>query len=195
MCFIPLTQTYYAPGWRWPYECHKAGLMNMIVKAAAQYGLCGGKVIWYKACTAKLHAYKYGFGGVSKQLNYICCSLMDFFSPLELMSELDFSMLWDWIKENSFFGQGFVLCWREVGNPLPSTTLKFHYKHRAQLFFGLIAVINRVCMWPHMKVNDHWQVEYEFGSCSCLLLVHLTVCKTLWYLYFHKGDNEGCWIN
>lgn len=39
MCFIFLTQTYYAPGWRWPYESHKAGLMNVIVKAAAQYGL------------------------------------------------------------------------------------------------------------------------------------------------------------
>lgn len=84
MCFIPLTQTYYAPGWRWPYESHKAGLMNMIVKAAAQHGLCGGKVIWYKACTAKIHAYKYGFGRVSKQPNYICCSLMDSFSPLEV---------------------------------------------------------------------------------------------------------------
>lgn len=39
MCFISLTQTYYAPGWRWPYESHKAGLMNVIVKAVAQYGL------------------------------------------------------------------------------------------------------------------------------------------------------------
>lgn len=67
----------------------------MIVKAAAQYGLFGGKVIWYKAHTAKMHAYKYDFGGVSKQLNYICCSLMGLFSPLEVMSELVFSMLWD----------------------------------------------------------------------------------------------------
>lgn len=38
-CFIFLIQTYNAPGWRWPYESHKAGLMNVIVKAAAQYGL------------------------------------------------------------------------------------------------------------------------------------------------------------
>lgn len=82
----------------------------MIVKAAAQYGLCGGKVIWYKACTAKIHAYKYGFGRVSKQLNYICCSLMDFFSPLEVMSGLVFNMLWYRIKENPFFVQGFALC-------------------------------------------------------------------------------------
>lgn len=42
MCFIFLTQTYYAPGWRWPYESHKAGLVNVIVKAGAR---SEGKVI------------------------------------------------------------------------------------------------------------------------------------------------------
>lgn len=59
MCFIPLTQTYYAPGWRWPYESHKAGLMNMIVKSCCSvWTQCEGKVIRQKACTTKMYAYK-----------------------------------------------------------------------------------------------------------------------------------------
>lgn len=68
----------------------------MIVKAAAQYGLSvKGRSFGKKACTAKMYAYKDVFGEVSKLLKYICCSQMDFFPPLEAISGLNFSMLWD----------------------------------------------------------------------------------------------------
>lgn len=49
--------------------------MNMIVKkSTAQYGLCGGERSFGRresACAAEMRAHKYGFGGVSEQLNYI----------------------------------------------------------------------------------------------------------------------------
>lgn len=59
MCFIPLTQTHYAPGWKWPYESHKPDLMNMSVKATAESGLfLRGRSFCSKACAAKMYAYK-----------------------------------------------------------------------------------------------------------------------------------------
>lgn len=136
MCFIPLTQTYYAPGWRWPYESHKAALMNMTVKSRCSvWTRCEGKVIWWKAWTAKMYAYKDVFGWVSKLLKYICCTLMDFLSPLEAISGLGFSVLWDWIKAKPFFVQAFVLCCLEVSTtPLPPAQ-KFHNKHNTAITY------------------------------------------------------------
>lgn len=157
----------------------KQGLMNMIVKtallsmdSAEEKGHLDG------ARTAKMHAHKYGFGGVSKQLNYICCcyycrchcSLMDFLPPR-----------WRWclswlsvrygteLKKSHSLVKDLFYAGVEVGNTWPSMALRIPLPAQsAIIFLALIAVANRARTWPHMKVNDHWQEEYESGICSCL---------------------------
>ena len=118
MCFIPLTQTYYAPGWRWPYESHKAGLMNMIVKTAAQYGLSlRGRSFGRKPALQKCMLIKMS-SVVSQLLKYVCCSLMDFPPSLETIGWVS-APCGTWIKANPFSGRGFVLCCHEVGTICP----------------------------------------------------------------------------
>lgn len=164
----------------------------MIVEAAAQYGLCGGKVIWYKACTAKMHPYKYGFGGVSKQLNYICCSLMDPLSPLEVMSELDFTTLWGWIKEK-------LILWSRI-----CFMLTWGGQHIVPKGFEIpLWAVSAIIFWCdcHHKLSVHvtphegkWLLTSGIWIWSLLLSPSssLNAWKTFWYLYFHERDNEGC---
>lgn len=175
--FISLTQTYYAPGWRWPYESHKAILVNMIVKADAQYGL---------------RVQREGHLVESMHRKNVClqrclwCSIqtavIDLLQPNRLLPATggDF---WGWIsvcygteltRTHSLVKDLFSWCC-EVGNTkspwLWNSIIRTQFWNYSPFWLHCRYKLS-VLVTPHVKVNKHWHVAHEF--CSSLLPVHLT---------------------
>lgn len=92
------------------------------------------------ACAAEMRAHKYGFGGVSEQLNYILPPPNGLPSPPRWRRRPTrvSSALWERVKggESRSLVKDFLFHAEfEVGNVRPSTALESHYRRRAQLLF------------------------------------------------------------